>query len=176
MKRLKQCASGVLVTLMLTAVTGCKNGKSAEFERLEASNKRLEANMKMYETTWDKVINEAKLDEINETHFDRNITLVTSPENIVGIEAFRNYYKNYITGFSNVKFTIVDVFGQGDKIVKHWNFKGKHTGDFFGIPATGKNVDVDGVTLVKMKEGKIAQEQDFMDNLEFMQQIGLIPR
>lgn len=130
----------------------------------------------MYATTWDKVINEAKLDEINETHFDRDITLVTSPENIVGIEAFKNYYKNYVTGFSNVKFTIVDVFGQGDKIVKHWNFKGKHTGDFFGIPATGKDVDVDGVTLVKMKEGKIAREQDFMDNLEFMQQIGLIPR
>jgi hypothetical protein len=29
---------------------------------------------------------------------------------------------------------------------------------------------------VKMKDGKIAEEQDFMDNLEFMQQIGLIPR
>lgn len=176
MKRSKHYAIPVLLILMLAAITSCKNGKSAEFERLEASNNQLEANLKMYETTWDKVINEAKLDEINETHFDRDITLVTSPENIVGIEAFKNYYKNYVTGFSNVKFTIVDVFGQGDKIVKHWNFKGKHTGDFFGIPATGKDVDVDGVTLVKMKEGKIAREQDFMDNLEFMQQIGLIPR
>lgn len=70
---------------------------------------------------------------------------------------------------------MIDAFGQGDKIVKHWNFKGTHSGDFFGIPATGNKVDVSGVTLVKMKEGKIAQEQDFMDNLEFMQQLGLIP-
>mgnify|MGYP000633594753 FL=1 len=50
---------------------------------------------------------------------------------------------------------MADVFGQGDKIVKHWNFKGTHSGDFFGIPATGKSVNVEGVTLVKMKDGKI---------------------
>ena len=56
--------------------------------------------------------------------------------------------------------------------MKHWNFKGTHTGDFFGIPATGKKVDIDGVNLVKMKDGKIAQEQDFMDNLLFNQQLG----
>ncbi len=56
--------------------------------------------------------------------------------------------------------------------MKHWNFKGTHTGDFFGIPATRKKVDIDGVNLVKMKDGKIAQEQDFMDNLLFNQQLG----
>ena len=56
--------------------------------------------------------------------------------------------------------------------MKHWNFKGTHTGDFFGIPATGKKVDIDGVNLVKMKDGKIAQEKDFMDNLLFNQQQG----
>jgi steroid delta-isomerase-like uncharacterized protein len=70
----------------------------------------------------------------------------------------------------------VDVFGQGDKIVKHWNFKGTHNGDFFGIPATGKIVDIDGVTLVQLKDGKIAQERDFLDNLELMQQLGIMER
>lgn len=54
-------------------------------------------------------------------------------------------------------------------------FNVTHTGGFFGIPATGNDVNVNVVTLVKMKEEKIAQEQDFMDNLEFMQQPGLIP-
>ena len=39
-----------------------------------------------------------------------------------------------------------------------------------------KAINVEGVTLLKMKAGKIAQEQDFVDNLEFMQQIGIIPR
>jgi steroid delta-isomerase-like uncharacterized protein len=130
----------------------------------------------MYEDVWNDIINKREIEKINETNFDKNITLITAPENIVGIQGFKDYYQNYLTGFSEVTFTIVDAFGQGDKIVKHWNFKGKHTGDFFGIPATGKEVNVDGVTLVKMNDGKIAQEQDFMDNLEFMQQLGIIPR
>ena len=128
----------------------------------------------MYSNVWDKIINNGTLDLINDTNFDTNITLVTSPENVIGIENFKAYYANFITGFSDVKFTMIDVFGQADKIVKHWNFSGTHTGDFFGIPASGKSVNVDGVTLVKMKNGKIAQEQDFMDNMVFMQQLGLL--
>jgi len=144
--------------------------------QLEKANKQLTTDLKMYQTTWDEIINKGKLDLINETYFDKNITLLTSPKNIVGIEDLKAYYKNFTTGFTNIKFTVIDAFGQGDKIVKHWNFKGKHTGDFFGIPATGKEVNISGVTLVKMKNGKILQEQDFMDNLEFMQQLGIIPR
>ncbi len=141
---------------------------------LFAQKNNIDKDLKMYEATWDKIINDGQIDEINDSNFDSNIVLVSSPENIVGINDFKAYYQNYLTGFSNVKFTIVDAFGQGDKIVKHWNFKGKHTGEFFVIPATGKMVDVEGVTLVKMKNGKIAQEQDFMDNMIFMQQLGLI--
>ena len=30
---------------------------------------------------------------------------------------------NYLNGFSEIEFTILDAFGQGDRIVKHWNFK-----------------------------------------------------
>lgn len=148
------------ISVLLFGLTSCENAK-------------VEKNIKMYSDTWDHIINDANLDLINNTNFTDDITLVTSPENIVGIDAFKDYYSNFVTGFSDVKFTIVDVFGQGDKLVKHWNFKGTNTGIFFGMPATGKTVDVDGVTLVKMKDGKIAQEQDFMDNMVFLQQLGI---
>ena len=150
-----------LLAILLIGFTSCENAK-------------VKKNIKMYSETWEHIVNDGNLDLINNTNFTDDITLVTSPENIVGIDAFKDYYSNFINGFSDVTFTIVDVFGQGDKIVKHWNFKGTHTGDFFGMPATGKTVDVDGVTLVKMKDGKIAQEQDFMDNMVFMQQLGIV--
>ncbi len=167
----------VACALSLTIfITGCQNKPSQECIELKAANEQLTSNLKMYEDVWNDIINKREIGKINETNFDKNITLITAPENIVGIQGFKDYYQNYLTGFSEVTFTIVDAFGQGDKIVKHWNFKGKHTGDFFGIPATGKEVNVDGVTIVKMNNGKIAQEQDFMDNLEFMQQLGIIPR
>lgn len=137
-------------------------------------NKQLEDNIKMYTATWDEIINNGKLDMFNDINFTTDITLLMSPENVVGIDNVKDFYANYLTGFSDIEFTIKDVFGQGDKIVKHWNFTGKHTGAFFGIPATGKLVNIDGTTLVKMKDGKITEEQDFMDNMAFMQQLGII--
>ena len=140
-----------------------------------SSDKKVEDNIKMYSTVWDEIMNEGNLDLINDSNFDPEITLITSSENVVGIEAFKAYYSNFNTGFTNISFEIIDVFGQGDKLVKHWRFKGTHSGEFFGIPATGKEVDLSGTTLVLMKEGKIAQEEDFLDNLALMAQLGINP-
>jgi steroid delta-isomerase-like uncharacterized protein len=100
--------------------------------------------------------------------------MILEPENLVGIEAFKAYYQNFLTGFSDIEFTINECFGKSNKLVKQWTFAGKHTGNFFGIPATGKSVNVSGMTLTEMKDGKIAQEQDFMDNMVFMQQLGVL--
>lgn len=138
-----------------------------------AQKSTIDKDIKMYTQVWDDIVNKGEIDKINSTYFDENITAIQSPENIVGIENFKAYYQNFITGFSDIEFTIIDVFGVENKIVKHWNFKGTHTGDFFGIPATNRTVDIQGVTIAKMKDGKIAQEQDFMDNAVFMQQLGL---
>lgn len=137
------------------------------------NEKHVQDNIASYSKTWDDIINNGNLDAINDTNFDAGITAVMSPENIVGIDAFKDYYSNFVNGFSNVEFTIVDIFGQGEKLVKHWRFKGTNSGEFFGMPATGKDVDIQGTTLVVMKEGKIAQEQDFFDNLVFLQQLGI---
>jgi len=155
------------ISIMSLFLTACTSPQKAD---------QVEANIKMYTHTWDEIINKGKLDLFNDSNFTKNVTMHEGPSDVVSIDSARAYYANYLTGFSDITFTIKDVFGQGDKIVKYWNFKGTHTGVFFGIPATGKTVNVDGVTLVRMENGKIAEERDIMDNLEFMQQLGLIPR
>ena len=121
-----------------------------------ASTDSVSTNIKMYTHTWDEIINHGKLDLFNDSNFTTDVIMHIHPD-IVGIDSVRAYYANYLTGFSNIQFT------------------GKHTGAFFGIPATGKDVNVEGATLVKMRDGKIAEEQDFFDNLSLMQQLGQIP-
>lgn len=161
-KQMKTKIQALLFAIAI-ALTSCSN-----------PNAQVEKDIKMYSDTWDEILNNGKTDLFNETNFTPDVTLRMSPENVVGIENVKAFYANYLTGFSEIEFTIVDIFGQGDKLVKHWNFKGKHSGDFFGIPATGKSVNIEGTTLVKMKDGKIAEEQDFMDNMAFLQQLGLV--
>jgi steroid delta-isomerase-like uncharacterized protein len=155
--------------MLLIFFNSCNSNQKSETVKTDP----VEANIKMYTHTWDEIINRGRLDMFNDSNFTTDVVMHAHPD-VMGIDSARAMYANYVNGFSNIKFTITDVFGQGDKLVKHWDFKGKHTGTFFGIPATGKDVDVEGVTLVKMRDGKIAEEQDFFDNYEFMKQLGLI--
>ena len=135
----------------------------------------VEANVKAYSHVWDEILNRGKLDMFNDSNFTKDVVMYSKPSDVIGIDSMKAYYANFLTGFSNIQFTIKDVFGQGDKLVKYWNFKGVHTGVFFGIPPTGKAVSLDGTTLVRMSNGKIAEERDFFDNMDFMTQLGLVP-
>src|ERR1700712_4014353 len=146
------------IGLMFLTITSCKK------ETTTVDDPTVAANIKKYETTWDAIMNKGSLDLFNTTNFDKNVVFHSTPTDIVGIDSARAYYGQYLTGFSKIEFGIVDIFGQGDKLTKHWTFKGVHTGDFFGIPATGKTVFVQGSTIARMKNGIIVEEQDFFDN------------
>ena len=162
----------LLLLLPFAILMSCNDPKTGATSNTATDS--VAANIKMYTHVWDEIINKGKLDLFNDSNFTKDVVMHVSPADLVGIDSARAYYANFTTGFSNITFTIKDVFGSGNKLVKHWNFKGTHTGVFFGIPPTGKKVDLDGVTLVRMDHGKIAEERDFFDNMVFMEQLGLM--
>ena len=137
-------------------------GNNNEKIKNEITKNTLEKDLAKYEDIWNRFL-AGDTTVANEDNFDKNVVVVTAQGDLIGIEAVKNFYMNYLNGFSDIEFTILDAFGQGDRIVKHWNFKGTHTGVFFGIPPTGNKLDLSGTTLVTMKDGKIAKEQDFFD-------------
>jgi steroid delta-isomerase-like uncharacterized protein len=155
-----------LIALTSVLFVGCKN-ESAEREKIA------QANIDSYSKTWELVINEGKIDVLD-TAYAADIVLHTTPE-IKGVAKAKAYYANFVTGFSNRQFIVKDMFAQGDKVTKYWQFKGTHSGNFMGIPATGKTVDIEGCTIARMVNGKIVEERDFMDNMSFLKQLGLIP-
>jgi steroid delta-isomerase-like uncharacterized protein len=161
-----------LVSLFLIA--SCSQQPSQECQALETANTQIQKDIKMYKAVWNQVFIDRDINLIDSESFDDQATVVTATGNITGLDSFRDYYNNFLTGFSDAEFTFIDIFGQGDNIVKHWNLKGTHDGEMFGIPATGKKVDLSGTTIVKMKDGKILQEQDFFDNHSFLSQLGLL--
>ncbi len=165
----------LLTTCTISFITLLFFGCHVAERHVPENTEHVEANIKSYSHTWDEIMNKGKLDMFNDSNFTKDVVMHVSPADIVGIDSSRAYYANFLTGFSKITFTIKDIFGQGEKLVKVWNFKGTHTGDFFGIPATGKTVSLDGTTIVRMSNGKIAEERDFFDNMDFMTQLGLVP-
>ena len=140
----------------------------------DKNEKIAQDNIKFYSKVWDEVINEGKI-AVLDTAYAKDVVLHTVPET-KGAANAKAYYANYVTGFTDREFTVKETFAQGNKLTKYWIFKGKHTGDFFGIPATGKTINVEGCTIATIVNGKITEERDFFDNLEFLRQLGLMPR
>jgi len=73
--------------------------------------------------------------------------------------------------FPNLKYALDDTIIQGDKVVTRWTAHGTHTGDFFGLPATNKNVTMLGITIFLTRDGKIAKLWDVWDQNGLMQQL-----
>ena len=157
-----------LLISLIIFVSGCENQSKEKIE--SNSTIQLERDLEMYRNVWNSFL-AGDTSVVNDKNFTEDIVIVTSEGDIVGIEACLEYYSNYLTGFSEIQWTIVDAFGQGNKLIKHWNFKGKHTGSFFGIPATGNTLDLSGTTIVTMRNGRIAKEHDFFDMKSMLDQL-----
>ena len=157
-----------IILLVLSAlIMSCAEKKTNQVAQLK---KEINVDVKMYTELWDDFLS-GNTNAISNKTFTEDIVVVTANGNIQGIEAVREFYLNYLTGFSEINFKIIDAFGQGNKLIKHYNFKGKHTGDFFGIPATGNYLNLSGTTMVTMRDGKIAKEQDFFDMKSLLDQL-----
>ena len=164
-KSLNLIFSSIFIILLFNC-----GGPTQEQKQVIDAQVQLEKDLEMYKYVWGEFF-KGDTSIVNEKYFTEDVVIITPEGNLVGVEAVKNFYLNYFLGFSEVEFTIVDAFGQGDKIVKYWNFKGTHTGDFFGIPASGNKLDLSGTTLVSIKNGKIASEQDFFDMMSMLNQL-----
>jgi steroid delta-isomerase-like uncharacterized protein len=73
------------------------------------------------------------------------------------------------------KHVIVDQIAEGDRVVSRIRGSGQHVGDHLGIPASGSAVEVDGVVIHRIKDGKIVEHWALVDMATFLQQTGVLP-
>ena len=73
------------------------------------------------------------------------------------------------------RWTIEEIFSAGDRVVVRWTGSGSHIGELNGVPATGKAIRVDAITIHRMADGRIAETWEVWDTLGLLQQIGVVP-
>ncbi len=62
-----------------------------------------------------------------------------------------------------------------DKVTTRWSARGTHQGDLMGVGPTGNQVQITGITISRIEDGKIAEDWINYDAMGMMQQIGAIP-
>src|SRR5918912_3413641 len=90
-------------------------------------------------------------------------------------EAAKQEAANFRQGFPDVISTIEDLIAEGDKVVARWRSRATHQGEYMGIPPTGKEVEVTGITLYRIQGGKIAESWNVEDKFGLLRQIGAFP-
>jgi steroid delta-isomerase-like uncharacterized protein len=92
-----------------------------------------------------------------------------------GREADRRATQGWHQAFPDLKITIDKVIAEGDLVAVRFVAEGTNTGSGNGLTATGKRVRIAGMTILRIVDGKIAEEWASFDQLDFLRQLGLMP-
>ena len=77
--------------------------------------------------------------------------------------------------FPDSSHTIEDMIAEGDRVVTRFTFHGTQRGELMGIPATDRQVAVQGMVIDRLSAGKIMEEWVSFDMMGMMQQLGVAP-
>jgi steroid delta-isomerase-like uncharacterized protein len=92
-----------------------------------------------------------------------------------GPEAAKTTALMYREAFSDSRFEIEAQFADGDYVITRWTAIGTHDGELMGMPPTGKQVNIGGITVDRFEDGKVAEGWTNWDTLGMMQQLGAVP-
>jgi steroid delta-isomerase-like uncharacterized protein len=92
-------------------------------------------------------------------------------------EGTRQLFRMMIAGFPDLRFDAEDILTSGDKVVARSRVTGTNKGEFMGMPATGKSINVQAIDIVRFgNDGLAAEHWGVMDMMSIMQQLGAIPQ
>jgi steroid delta-isomerase-like uncharacterized protein len=89
----------------------------------------------------------------------------------------KQLFQMYRAAFPDLRMEPEDVLASGDKVVARVRGTGTHQGEFMGMPATGKSVDIQLIDIIRFSDDGLAREHwGLFDAFAMMQQLGAIPQ
>jgi predicted ester cyclase len=92
-----------------------------------------------------------------------------------GRENVKEGFSAFLSGFAERHTDVEDVIAQGDRIVVRHTHHLKHADEVFGVPPTGRQLNVWGIDIFRLEEGRIAEWWVIDDTMGMMQQLGVAP-
>jgi steroid delta-isomerase-like uncharacterized protein len=105
---------------------------------------------------------------VSDAYLDHNPPLPDLPP---GREGVRQAIQILLSAFPDVTHTIHDQLAEGDKVMTRVTARATFTGEIFGVQPTGKTIEVSGIAVHRVADGKLVEHWAHMDMAGFMQQI-----
>jgi len=93
-----------------------------------------------------------------------------------GLEGAKVVHQTTLLGMPDYHTIIEDLIAEGDKVVARVTMTGTHSGNFWGIPPTGKRVNLTAIYIVRIVDGKIVEHWGEEDGMKVLKQLGFKPK
>jgi steroid delta-isomerase-like uncharacterized protein len=133
-----------------------------------------EVNKALARRSWE-IVNQRNPDLIEE-FYPSDFVWHEPDREVRGYEQAKQFVSSFLKGFPDINISVEDVIGEGDQVVSRYTIRGTHQGatEEFG-PPTGRQFELEGITIHRFEDGKIVEEWERYDNLSVLQQLGLAP-
>lgn len=92
-----------------------------------------------------------------------------------GPKGYKQLITTYRTAYPDIQMTLEDLIVEGDKVAGRWTARGTNTGPLPGVPPTGKQATVSGISILTITNGQVTEQRTNWDTLGMLQQLGVIP-
>ena len=93
-----------------------------------------------------------------------------------GLQGGNLMHQMTMAAMADYRVSIDDLIAEGDRVVARFTMTGTHTGaEFLGLPASGRKINVSGISIFRLADGKIVEHWANEDALGLLQQLGAMP-
>ncbi|WP_440764190.1 ester cyclase [Natronorubrum sp. DTA7] len=138
-------------------------------------------NKEVVRQYYEEAFNEGRielLDELiaeNVVNHDPVSDETLTPEEARGFEGFVRHVEAAREAFPDATVTIEELIAEDDKVFVRFTFDGTNEGPFAGFEPTGKRVKGSNMILMRLEDGTIVERWEESDNLDFLQQLDVLP-
>lgn len=93
----------------------------------------------------------------------------------ISVKEYRALGEIYRSAFPDMHYTKLTFYQEGDQVACLGEYTGTQSGDFMGIPATNRTANTRALTLDTVRGGKITRRINLSNDLEMLQQLGVVP-
>jgi steroid delta-isomerase-like uncharacterized protein len=129
----------------------------------------------MAQRWYSEVMNEGNQEVIDELCAENFVDHDPLPGTGPDRQGIHDFVKLIRSAFPDLETTVDEIIAEGDRIAVRSTFRGTHEGDFMGIPATGKKVEVSNYDFVRFENDQAAEHWGTIDSAALMEQLGAVP-
>ena len=132
-------------------------------------------NKAIIRTYVETIFNQQQVDRAGELVASDFVDHAALPGQAPGLEGAKQKWAMYLAGIPDLRVTIEELVAEGDKVAVRRSYADTDRGELLGIPPSGKQLRIGGISIFRLTEGKIAEHWEQLDRLALMQQLGVIP-